>query len=171
MAKKQQRQNWLEGPQIAGERDAAEAARWPGEKLGLTREGRGSAASIMRRVGAICIDWFIALGLSGLLFFIVKPSGSSNNGGQTLWGDFNSTWALLIFVVMRLLCVWLLGRTPGHAILGMGVARVDDPTQRVGLWRAAVREILTIFLFPAAICDSDLRGMHDRATGTAVVLG
>ncbi|HAT1372413.1 TPA: RDD family protein, partial [Corynebacterium striatum] len=30
--------------------------------------------------------------------------------------------------------------------------------------------ILTGFLFPAAMVDTDGRGIHDRATGTAVIM-
>ena len=67
--------------------------------------------------------------------------------------------------------MWLFGRTPGQAMLGMGVARVDVPGTRVGLWRSFLRSFLTLLLLPPAIQDSDLRGMHDRATGTAVVRG
>lgn len=171
MAKnRQDRTNWLEGPQIAGERDTDQPSRWPGETLGLAQYGAGSQASILRRVGGVILDWFISLALSGILFFIVKPSSTANNGGQTLYGDFTSTWALIIYVVIGIVSVWLFARTPGQFLLRMGVARVDDPSARVGLWRAAVRTLLTIFLLPAAICDSDLRGMHDRATGTAVIL-
>ena len=40
-----------------------------------------------------------------------------------------------------------------------------------GLARAAARTLLTIFVLPAAMVDTDGRGMHDRATGTAVILG
>ena len=55
-------------------------------------------------------------------------------------------------------------------MLGMGVARVDA-TEPVGLWRAALRTVLTGFVFPAAIVDADGRGMHDRATNTTVIRG
>mgnify|MGYP007008300040 FL=1 len=53
--------------------------------------------------------------------------------------------------------------------MGIGVARVDEPNQRVGIVRAAFRAFLTIFLLPPVIQDTDGRGMHDRATGTAVI--
>ena len=55
-------------------------------------------------------------------------------------------------------------------LLGMGVARLDVPGSRVGLWRAALRTVLTGVLFPAAMVDADGRGMHDRATGTTVIM-
>ena len=56
-------------------------------------------------------------------------------------------------------------------MMKMGVARVDKPGERVGFVRAFFRSLLTLFLLPPAITDSDMRGMHDRATGTAVILG
>ena len=40
-----------------------------------------------------------------------------------------------------------------------------------GALSAAARTLLTIFVLPAAMVDTDGRGMHDRATGTAVILG
>ena len=55
-------------------------------------------------------------------------------------------------------------------VLGMGVARLDEPGAPVGFWRAAVRTLLTGVLFPAAMVDADGRGLHDRATGTAVIM-
>ena len=83
-------------------------------------------------------------------------------------GD-SATATIIFFIVWRILTVWLFAQSPGHAILGIGVARIDQPDQRVGLWRAAVRALLTVFLFPPIIQDTDGRGMHDRATGTAVI--
>ena len=127
----------------------------------------------MRRVGGIVADWAISWALSGILYVIVRPEIPVRNGVSAdptlVWGNFTSTYSLLIFFVMGVISVWFFARTPGQALLGMGVARVDDPSQRVGLWRALVRTLLTVFLLPAVIFDSDLRGMHDRATGTAVI--
>ena len=71
---------------------------------------------------------------------------------------------------MGIVCGWLFARTPGMAVLGMGVARLDKPGTSVRLWRAAVRTLLTAVLFPAAMVDADGRGLHDRATGTAVIM-
>ncbi|WP_367179084.1 RDD family protein, partial [uncultured Corynebacterium sp.] len=87
------------------------------------------------------------------------------------WQSFTATWTAIIFFIVGTVSVWLFGRTPGQAVLKMGVARVDVPGARVGLWRAAVRSFLTLLLLPPVIVDSDMRGMHDRATGTAVIRG
>ena len=82
-----------------------------------------------------------------------------------------STMTLMFFVVLGSVSVALFARTPGQAVLGMGVARVDDRNARVGVVRAIARTLFTIFVLPAAMVDADGRGMHDRATGTAVILG
>ena len=56
------KQSWLDGPNIPGENDDPSApGRWPGEKLGLPQAGAGALASVMRRVGGITFDWFICL--------------------------------------------------------------------------------------------------------------
>ena len=80
-----------------------------------------------------------------------------------------STVTMIVWIVLRVITVWLFAQSPGHAIMGIGVARVDNPDKRVGLLRALFRTILTVFLFPPIIQDTDGRGMHDRATGTAVI--
>jgi uncharacterized RDD family membrane protein YckC len=58
--------------------------------------------------------------------------------------------------------------TPGQLIAGIQVARVDA-AERVGFVRALVRTFFVIFVVPAIISDHDGRGMHDRATGTAML--
>lgn len=75
----------------------------------------------------------------------------------------------LLWAIVGILGGWLFARTPGMLLLGMGVARLDVPGERVGLWRAVVRTLLTGLIFPAALVDADGRGIHDRATGTAVI--
>jgi uncharacterized RDD family membrane protein YckC len=60
------------------------------------------------------------------------------------------------------------GFTPGQFITGLRVARVDGG-ERVGLLRSLGRQILIVFLVPPLINDADGRGLHDRATGTALV--
>ncbi len=168
-SQRSERTSWLEGPQIPGENDGLVQSRWPGEKLGLTKSGSGSQASIMRRCGGVLLDWLVSMAITGILFYIVGPAASDGNQTELVWGNFAATTNLIVYVVVGIVSVWLFARTPGQLMLGMGVARVDQQNARVGLWRAVVRTLLTIFILPAAICDSDLRGMHDRATGTVVI--
>nr|WP_312978259.1 RDD family protein [Corynebacterium sp.] len=150
--------SWLEGPQVPGQfEDPRDLSSYPGKLLGLPASGPGSIASIFPRVLALLVDWLICYGIA---FFITQMTSAL--GGT-------STVVLMVWVVWRIITVWLFGQSPGHAVMGIGVARVDDPDQRVGLIRSVVRTVLTVFLFPPLIQDTDSRGMHDRATGTAVI--
>lgn len=131
--------------------------RWPGEHLGMPQTGSGSMASVMRRAVGVLIDWVICWIIAGFIVMNTHAFGGI------------STLTYFLWLVLGIISGWLFARTPGMAVLGMGVARVDKPGETVGFWRAAVRTILTGFIFPAAIVDADGRGMHDRATGTAVI--
>ena len=150
---------WLDGPTIPAPYDDDTPAKWPGEKLGLPQTGPGALASVARRAGGVAIDWVICWIVAGFLHMFT-----------TYLGD-TATLTLMLFVLLGIISVALFARTPGQALLGMGVARVDQRDQRVGLARAAARTLLTICVLPAAMVDTDGRGMHDRATGTAVILG
>lgn len=153
-----EKRSWLEGPQVPGENeDPAHLSSYPGEMLGLPRSGPSSLASLMPRMGALLIDWLAGMGVAA---FIVSMTDYLGN---------TATVTAMVFLIMRVLTVWLFAQSPGHAILGLGVARIDQPNQRVGFVRAAFRTFLTFFLFPPVIQDTDGRGMHDRATGTAVI--
>lgn len=151
------RRTWLDGPQIPSEFDGPDGpGRWPGEKLGLPESGPGSMASVGRRAFGVLLDW-IACGIVARFILMFTDVVDA----QTL--------TLGLWFVVGILGGWLFARTPGMAVLGMGVARVDVGGARVGLWRAVVRTILTGFILPAAMVDADGRGMHDRGTGTAVI--
>ncbi|MDO5075990.1 RDD family protein [Corynebacterium sp.] len=151
--------SWLDGPQIPAEfEDPLAPGRWPGEKLGLPERGVGALASVMRRVGGLAFDWFLCMFVA-----IIITNFTHALGGV-------STVTLLVFIVLGVVSVTLFARTPGQAVMRMGVARIDAP-ERVGFVRALVRTMLTVFVFPPILVDSDGRGLHDRATGTAVILG
>ncbi|AGF72943.1 RDD family protein [Corynebacterium halotolerans] len=154
------KRSWLDGPQIPAEYDDPDApGRWPGEKLGLPQSGPGSLASVARRTGGVAIDWVIAWIIASFVGTFTDVLGGV------------STMTLMFWAVLGIICGWLFARTPGQAVLGMGIARVDVGGAKVGLWRAVVRTLLTAFILPAALVDSDGRGMHDRATGTSVIQG
>ncbi|MBV7295831.1 RDD family protein [Corynebacterium sp. TAE3-ERU12] len=168
-----EKRSWLEGPEIRGAREnPAAPSEYPGQDLGLSRNGAGSQASLGRRVGALLIDWVISVLLTSLFYplFGPDPAQVAQYGDPFIaWQSFVATWTFFIFFFLGTITGWLFARTPGHMLLGMGVARVDHPERRVGLWRAAVRTFLTLLLLPPVIQDTDLRGMHDRATGTTVI--
>ncbi|MDY6049107.1 MAG: RDD family protein [Corynebacterium sp.] len=154
-----EKSTWLNGPTLPAEgEDPNHPNRWPGENLGLTPSGSGSLASINRRIGGLFVDWIIAeligLGLTRV---------------TTLFGGIAGA-TLIVWLIISVVSVSLFARTPGQAACSMGVARVDQPGTPVGVWRAIVRPLLTIFVLPAVIVDADGRGLHDRVTGTAVIV-
>jgi hypothetical protein len=150
--------SWLEGPQVPGQyEDPRDLSPYPGKLLGLPQDGPRSIASMVQRVFALLIDWIICYAMS----FFITQSTDALGGAEFV--------VLVLWMIWRIVTVWLFGQSPGHAIMGIGVSRVDDPEARVGLIRAIVRTVLTVFIFPPLVQDTDSRGMHDRATGTAVV--
>lgn len=153
------KRSWLDGPQIPADNDDPDApGRWPGEKLGLPQSGPGSLVSVARRCGGVAIDWLIAW-----IIAIVLSNFTS------VLGDV-ATSTLILFAVLGWISVWIFARTPGQAMLGMGVARIDAEA-RVGWWRALARPLFTVLILPAVMVDADGRGLHDKATGTAVIYG
>ncbi len=121
---------------------------YPGERLGLPREGRGSIARLGRRIGALVIDYGAAYLISGF------------------WG-WDPLAILAIFTIIQIVFIPTLQGSPGHRLFGLRMARVDGAW--VGLWRPIVRSLLLVFVIPAVIWDADQRGLHDKAAGTILV--
>ncbi|MEU6564709.1 RDD family protein [Nocardia nova] len=144
--------SWLSGPESAhpGEPSPDD---YPGKLLGLPETGAGSLAPMSRRIVALFVDYFIAMGIAAA---IVHGAGSLN------------TVTYLTWFVIGVVTVMLFGFTPGQYFLGMRTVRIDAPV-RVGFVRAIARQALLTFVVPALFTDGDRRGMHDRATGTALV--
>ncbi|WP_040834387.1 RDD family protein [Nocardia brevicatena] len=142
--------SWLSGPSA----DPGDSANdtYPGELLGLPRKGVGSLPGMARRIGALFVDWMIALGISALI----------------VQGAAVSQLTLLVWALIGIGTVTLFGFTPGQYFLRLRVIRVDVAAP-VGFVRALGRQVLLVFVVPALFTDADGRGMHDRATGTAVV--
>jgi uncharacterized RDD family membrane protein YckC len=151
--------SWLSGPEAAvgGQRPAQ---RWPGEHLGLPQHGVGSVASRGKRLVAFLIDLVIA-GLVAALF--LHPHFRNVASMQ----QYNR-YAGLIWFVLTVLAVGLFGFSPGMGMLGIRVARMDGKGM-VGVLRAIPRTVLVGVIIPAVVWDSDLRGLHDKATGTVVL--
>jgi uncharacterized RDD family membrane protein YckC len=121
---------------------------YPGERLGLPREGVGSIARIGRRVGALVIDYGAAYLISGF------------------WG-WDALTILLIFAIIQILFLPTLQGSPGHRLFGLRLVRADGAW--VGLWRPVIRTVLLVVVIPAVIWDADQRGLHDKAAGTILV--
>ncbi|MET8650344.1 MULTISPECIES: RDD family protein [Nocardia] len=141
--------SWLSGP--SAESGDSATPEFPGEHLGLPKSGAGSIAGQGRRIAAMFVDWLMAVGISLLILRHV-----------------NANLPLLIWFVVGVAAVTLFGFTPGQYFLRLRVLRVDAAVP-VGFVRALARQVLLIFVVPALFTDADGRGMHDRATGTAVV--
>lgn len=152
--------SWLSGP---GPFDSGDGNRsggpdkYPGERLGLPENGPGSLARTGRRLAALCVDWLVAYGLAGLLMALDLVSMA-----------LLSTAVLVIWMVIGTVAVRLFSFTPGQLALGLVVVPADG-RESIGIVRAFVRVVLIALVIPPLVSDSDLRGLHDRASYTAVV--
>ncbi|QLY33462.1 RDD family protein [Nocardia huaxiensis] len=166
--------SWLSGPNADSGNN--EPGDYPGKDLGLPESGAGALAPMMRRIVALMVDWFMSIGLAAL---IVRPNADEMLAkmtipeGQQPPSDFTlimsqlSTPTLLVWFAIGVIAVTLFGFTPGQYFLKMRVIRVDAAAP-VGFVRALARQVILLFVIPALFSDADGRGMHDRATGTAL---
>ncbi|VCT89787.1 hypothetical protein MHAS_01486 [Mycolicibacterium hassiacum DSM 44199] len=152
--------SWLSGPESGR---TEESNYFPGKQLGLPESGPGSIARFGRRIGALLIDWFIAVGLTGF----AVPLGLMTHE-QWQYSLDARLITLGIWVLLGTLSVRLFGFTPGQLAFGLRVASVDQ-REHVGLGRALVRMLLIVPVIPALFTDRDFRGYQDRFTNTAVV--
>lgn len=137
--------SWLEGPAQAT-RDPDD---YPGKRLGLPQQGRGSIARFGRRLVAVCIDWALCLLVSASFFH-------------------GSSWATLgVFTVENVLLIGAAGCTAGQCVLGMRVVRLTGGP--VTVLHALGRAVLLSLALPALVWDRDQRGLHDRFMGTVLL--
>lgn len=122
---------------------------WRGQRLGLPQDGPGSLATAGRRVLALLIDWLPCSILAQLL---------SRNPALT---------ALVLFALLSVATISLFSGTPGHAALGIRVARVDG--SEPGFGRAVIRTVLLCVVIPAVVWDADGRGLHDKVVDCMVI--
>ena len=121
---------------------------YPGRRLGLPESGAGSVAGVGRRLGALVIDW--------LLCEVIALSAFHD---QYL--------TIAVFAVEVYLLTALTGFTVGKRLLGVRVVRLDG--RPVGPVWALVRTLLLLAVVPPLVFDSDLRGLHEKASGTVVI--
>ena len=150
---------WLSGPGVTlGELRNPDT--WPGQRLGLPREGAGSVATFSARALGFLVDLVVAGLASGLVnAFVTDPSGAQRQGA-----------AYVVLFLEQALLVALTGQTLGMRLVGLRVRRLADPSQVPGLGPAVVRTVvllLTVGL--AGFFTRDGRGLHDLAAGCAVV--
>jgi uncharacterized RDD family membrane protein YckC len=126
---------------------------YPGENLGLPETGPGSISGMSRRIGAIFIDWLLC---TFIVVAIIRPARPDIE-----------YWTLLVFGAQDYLLTALTGFTIGKRLLGIRVARLDG--RMLGLIWGLVRTVLLLMVIPTLLLNRDMRGLHDRASNTAVV--
>ncbi len=129
-------------------------SEYPGERFGLPQSGPRSVAGVLRRLGALMIDWV----MSAVIALAVL--GDKNQASVQYL-------TLAIFAAEIFLLTALTGFTVGKRLLGIRVARLDG--HPVGLYRSLIRTLLFLLVVPPLVLDADLRGLHDRAVGTIVI--
>ncbi len=102
-----------------------------------------------RRVGALCIDWALAM-IPSFIFF----HGSSYAN-------------LALFAAMQIIFVGVTGHSIGHRTLGMQVQGMDGSAVRP--LQGLIRGVLVCLVVPPLVTDADQRGLHDRAIKTILV--
>lgn len=145
--------SWLNGPQVG----PASPDEYPGQRLGLPREGSGALARMSRRIPALLIDWALSM-LIASAFLGYRLAGGSGS---------NSFGPLLVFFVENVLLVGTVGFTVGHRVMGLRVMAADGGY--AGPLRALERSLLLAVFIPAVIWDRDNRGLHDRLAGTVLL--
>ncbi len=131
---------------------------YPGKRLGLPAEGRGSVASLdVSHRCALVIDWAVCMGVAVALF----GTGVMTGSGWRAW------MILATFFVESTLLSWLTGGSIGQLICRIAVVRLDR--QPLGIPRAVLRAVLVSLALPALVVGPDRRGLQDLAAGTIVV--
>lgn len=148
--------SWLEGP---GSRSGASSA-YPGERLGMPREGAGSMGRFGRRLIGVVLDWTACQLIAFAFFGVPLPFAGVATGRDT-------AVLLGIFALENLLLVGTLGSTLGHRVVGLRVQSTDGRLPRP--FQALVRTVLLCLFLPAMFWDKDGRGLHDKAAGTVIV--
>jgi uncharacterized RDD family membrane protein YckC len=144
--------SWLSGPPVPTDFE-------PGVRLGLPADGPGSVASIGARLGAFVIDAIVANLLAGLPYLLGVRYSAGARGFVVLGA----------FLLVELIFDTIYGQTLGKRVLGIRVIRVDGDGLAAPQW-LLLRTVLLGVLVPAVVWDRDRRGLHDKASGTVVVI-
>jgi uncharacterized RDD family membrane protein YckC len=117
--------------------------------------------SLMRRLGALLIDWVIAAFSAVTLAGVRYPPAPLDE-------DPSQTFIIIGFFVLEVgLLTGLVGFSIGKRLLGV---RIENPDGRpIGVPRAILRTLLLTLVLPAIVMTDDKRGMHDLAAGSRVV--
>jgi uncharacterized RDD family membrane protein YckC len=130
---------------------------YPGERLGLPPEGRGSVVGWGRRIAALFVDWFASL----LVATALGGSAVMNGHGWEAW------LPLLVFWLEASFFTALVGGSFGQLLLRIAVVHVDG--RPVSLFVALVRTLMICLVVPPVIYNRDRRGLHDLAARTVTL--
>ena len=136
----------------AGQLTAPTADRtpaYPGQRFGLPERGPGSVASMPRRILALFIDWLLSMLIA-------------------YWLTRSQFWTIAVFAVEVYVLTATTGFTVGKRLAGIRTIRTGGGL--VGFKWALVRTAILLTVIPPLLTDRDLRGLHDRASDTVVVL-
>jgi len=145
VAERRRAGSWLSGTPGPGSGDED---TYPGQRFGLPEEGRGSVATIGRRLLALLIDWLLSMLIA-------------------YWLTHSHFWTIAVFSVEVYVLTATTGFTVGKRLVGIRTVRVHGGL--VGFWWALVRTAILLTVVPPLLTDRDLRGMHDRAADTIVI--
>ncbi|WP_244971523.1 RDD family protein [Paramicrobacterium chengjingii] len=135
-------------------------SEYPGERLGLPREGHGSIARFGRRLLGVIIDWAIAS-------VIVSGAGVALPSLTAV--AQNPATIPVVFALLQILFIPTIGGSVGHRLCGMRLVPIVGGY--IGLWRAIVRTLLLCLILPLLVWDSDQRGFHDKIAATVLIRG
>jgi uncharacterized RDD family membrane protein YckC len=129
---------------------------YPGSRLGLPREGRGSLASWRSRVAALFLDWAACMAIAVGFF-----------GSGVLTGSGWRAWMILtVFFVESSVLGAVAAGSFGQLFCRIAIARLDG--KPLGFPRAVIRALLVSLALPALVIGPDRRGLQDYAAGTVV---
>ncbi|KAA1399796.1 RDD family protein [Aeromicrobium ginsengisoli] len=113
--------------------------------------------SLLRRLGALLIDWVVA-----------SLSAAAVAGTHYPPKDIKENLVITAFFVVEMsVLTGLLGYSIGKRILGLKVENVEG--RPIGIPRALVRSLLICLVIPAIVMNDDKRGIHDLAAGSRVI--
>jgi uncharacterized RDD family membrane protein YckC len=116
-------------------------------------------ASIGSRVGAFIVDAIVANLLAGVPYLL----------GARYTLDSRNIAVLGAFLLVELIFDTVYGQTFGKRLFNIRVIRVDGDGLASFKW-ILLRTVLLGTLIPAVVWDRDRRGLHDKASGTVVVV-
>ncbi|GAA1387910.1 RDD family protein [Luteococcus peritonei] len=131
--------------------------QYPGQRLGLPREGRGSLATWSQRLAALVIDWAGCTIIARLLF----------GDGVTFGFDWRRWTPMALYFVQKALLTLLVAGSFGQLVCRIAVVRLDG--RPVGLLRSLARAAMKVLVVPAVVVGGDRRALDDLALGTVVV--